>query len=288
MEPLVEHSLKVDGYRTRALELEGDGPPVLLLHGYGDSADTWRPVLAALGMRDQRALAVDLPGYGLASRLGPGAVLPQLDAFAGALVERLAEEVGEPVVVVGNSLGGAVALRAGERADLPIAGLLPIAPAGLEMPRWFDLIERDPVLRRVLSLPLPIPDQVLKATVAAVYRRLVFAQPDRIEPAIVDTFYSHHRGRAGVAALLAAGRRLLPELTTGAFDLAAVRCPVLLVWGTEDRMIPPSGARVILDALPDTTVELLEGCGHCPQLEAPGRTVELLLGFAHASAAAAA
>jgi len=106
------------------------------------------------------------------------------------------------------------------------------------MPRWFDLIERDPVLRRVLSLPLPIPEPVLRATVAAVYRRLVFAAPERIEPAVVDTFCAHHRGRAGVAALLAAGRRLLPELTPRAFDLEAIQAPVLLVWGTRDRMIP--------------------------------------------------
>ena len=286
MEPLFEHAVIVQGRRTRVLELEGNGPPLLLLHGYGDSADTWRPVLDALGMRDRRAVAVDLPGYGRAARLDPGAVLPQLDAFAAELVERLAEEAGEPVVVAGNSLGGAIALRLGERAELPIAGIVPIAPAGLEMPRWFELIEHDPVLRRVLALPLPIPAPVLKATVSAVYRRLVFAQPQRIESAVFDTFYSHHQGRAGVAALLAAGRRLLPELTVTAFDLERVECPVLLVWGTEDRMIPPSGARVILGALPETEVELIEGCGHCPQLEAPGRTVELLLDFAREASAA--
>ncbi|HEX8105842.1 MAG TPA: alpha/beta fold hydrolase [Solirubrobacteraceae bacterium] len=288
MEPLFEHVTEVDGRRTRVLELEGHGPPLLLLHGYGDSADTWRPVLAELGMRDRRAVAVDLPGYGKASKLGPGAVLPQLDAFAAELVERIAAEAGEPVVVVGNSLGGALALRLGERADLPIAGIVPIAPAGLEMPRWFDLIEHDPVLRRVLALPLPIPNQVLKTTVSAVYKRLVFHHPDRIEAGVVNTFCSHHHGRAGVAALLAAGRRLLPELGPGAFDLERVAVPMLLVWGARDRMIPPSGARVILGALPDTTVELIDDCGHCPQLEAAERTVELLLGFARTRAPATA
>lgn len=286
MQPLVEHTLQVDGYRTRALELEGEGPPIVLLHGYADSADTWRPVLAALAERDRRAIAVDLPGYGRASRLGPGAVLPQLDAFAGALVERMAEETGEPVVVAGNSLGGAVALRAGERADLPLAGLVPIAPAGLQMPRWFDAIERDPVLRHLLALPIPIPEPVFKAAVAAVYTRLVFADMSRIEPAIVDTFCSHHRGRAGVAALLASGRRLLPELSPSSFELDRIACPVLLVWGTRDRMVPHDGARILLEALPETRVELLEGCGHCPQLEAPQRTVELLLEHDRAPVAA--
>ena len=73
-----------------------------------------------LGARDRRAIAVDLPGFGHASRLGSGAILPQLDAFAGALVEQWAGD-GE-VVVVGNSLGGVIALRLAERADLPLAG----------------------------------------------------------------------------------------------------------------------------------------------------------------------
>src|SRR5687768_3097177 len=124
--------MQVDGFRTRVLELEGDGPGVVLFHGYGDSADTWRPLLDVLARAGRRAIAVDLPGFGAASRLGPGAILPQYDAFAGALVQEWSE--GEDVVVAGNSLGGVVSLRVAERADLPIAGVMPIAPAGMEMP----------------------------------------------------------------------------------------------------------------------------------------------------------
>lgn len=287
MEPLLEHGFDVEGHRTRALELEGQGPPLLLLHGYGDSADTWRPVLDELGRRDRRALAVDLPGYGRASKLAAGPVLPQLDAFAHALIRRLAEETGQRVVVAGNSLGGAIALRAGEHRDLPLAGLVPVAPAGLELPRWFDVIERDPVLRRLLALPIPIPDAVLRASVAAVYRRLVFPDGAKVAPGIVDMFVAHHPGRSGVAALLEAGRRLLPELSEDPFDLARIEVPVRLVWGTRDRMVPHAGSRRVLDALPDTELVLLHGVGHCPQLEVPGRMAELLLDVAGAPAARA-
>lgn len=277
MQPLFEHRMDVDGFNTRVLELEGEDPALLLLHGYGDSADTWRPLLAGLGARDRRALAVDLPGFGRASDLGPGAILPQYDAFAGALVEQLGAE-GE-VAVAGNSLGGVVALRAAERPDLPLAGVVPVAPAGLDMPRWFEIIERDPLVRTVLALPVPIPPQVLQRTVGEVYRRLAFARPSAADGRVVAAFASHHRSRSRVGQLLGTGRRLLPELIAGPFDFARVECPVLLVWGTRDRMVPHSGARWLLEALPHTRVELIEGCGHCPQLEATDQLLELLLEF---------
>jgi len=277
VQPLFEHRLDVAGFDTRVLELEGEGPGLVLLHGWGDSADTWRPLLAELGARDRRAIAVDLPGFGTASPLRDGAMLPQFDAFAAALVREWSG--GEDVVVVGNSLGGVTALRLAERAELPLAGVVPVAPAGLQMPRWFDVIERDPLLRRLLALPLPIAPAVLKTTVGEIYRQLVFARPRAAEAAVVAAFAAHHGTRARVAALLDSGRRLLPELQTSPFAFERVRCPVLLVWGTRDRMVPHTGARILLEALPHTHVELLDGVGHCPQLEATGRLLELLLPF---------
>jgi pimeloyl-ACP methyl ester carboxylesterase len=275
VQPLFEHRLEFAGFDTRVLELEGDGPGLVLLHGWGDSADTWRPLLAELGARDRRAIAVDLPGFGTASRLHDGPMLPQLDAFAAEVVR----ELGEDVVVVGNSLGGVTALRLAERDDLPLAGVVPVAPAGLQMPRWFDVIERDPLTRRLLGLPLPIAPPVLRATVGEIYRQLVFARPRSAEAAVVAAFANHHASRERVAALLASGRRLLPELQTSPFRFERVRCPVLLIWGTRDRMVPHTGAQILLEALPHTHLELLEGVGHCPQLEATGRLLDLLLPF---------
>jgi pimeloyl-ACP methyl ester carboxylesterase len=278
VEPLFEHGMTVAGLRTRALELEGEGPGILLLHGWGDSADTWRPLLAELGLHERRALAVDLPGFGRAAKLARGPILPQLYVFAAALVEDWG--AGEPVVVAGNSLGGAVALRLAEHAgELAVAGIVPVAPAGLEMPGWFDVVERDPIVRRLLQIPIPVPAALVRSLVGGAYRQLAFSRPGVAQRQVVDAFAGHHASRAGVAALLDNGRRLIPELAAAPFDLMAVDCPVLLVWGTRDRMVPHSGARVVLQALPRTRVELIEGCGHCPQLEATDRLLELLIGF---------
>jgi pimeloyl-ACP methyl ester carboxylesterase len=284
VQPLIEHRLELAGYATRVLELEGKGAPIVLLHGFGDSADTWRLTLDRLARRDRRALALDLPGFGAASRLLRDApVLPQLDAFAAAVVQHVAAEHGAKVVVAGNSLGGAVALRLGERsASLPLAGIVPVAPAGLDMPRWFGAIERDRVVGALLSAPVPVPQRVVRSMVGQAYRRLAFARPRDIATGVVGSFAGHHPDRRAVRRLMATGRRLLPELADVPFSLQDVRCPVLLVWGDEDRMVTHRGARHIVEALPDTTYVLLEGCGHCPQLEEPDRFVELLLDFARA------
>src|SRR3712207_5224051 len=111
MQPLVEYRESFGGFATRVLELEGDGPPLVLLHGYADSADTWRLLLDELARRDCRAIAVDLPGFGRADPLrSDEPVLPQLDRFAAGALEAAAD--GSPALLVGNSLGGCVAIRA--------------------------------------------------------------------------------------------------------------------------------------------------------------------------------
>ena len=64
-----------------------------------------------------------------------------------------------------------------------------------------------------------------------------------------------------------------------------MQCPVLLVWGDRDRMVPHRGSRHVIDSLPDTTYELFPDCGHCPQVEEPDRFTKLLLEFAAEPAA---
>lgn len=267
------------GYATRVLELEGSGPPILMLHGYADSADTWRLAMSTLARRGQRAVAVDLPGFGLADQLHSGPILPQLDAFAADAIGYVAGRPRQPVLLVGNSMGGCVALRAAERHGSRLAGVLAAAPAGLQMSRLLFLVERDPVLRSILALPAPVPSIVLRAAVARLYVQLVFASTRNLDPGVISTFTSHHRERARVASYLSIAHRLLPELR-GALDLDRVRCPLLLVWGERDRLLFPRGAQQILDAVPGSRLKLLDGVGHCPQVEAPERFTEILLDFA--------
>jgi pimeloyl-ACP methyl ester carboxylesterase len=272
--------------RTRALELPAGRAPLLLLHGFSDSADTWRPVLALLASAQHRARAVDLPGFGHAARLrSDQPILEQLDRFARAALQELAEETGEQVIVAGNSLGGLLALRLAEHADLPVAGVVALAPAGLETPRWFSRIAGHPLVRLVTSSYVPLPPFVVRTAIGAAYRQLGFASPGNADPVVVRTFGAHYRSFAEVRRMIETGRRLLPELTSP-YRLAKVTVPVLLIWGEGDKMLPPRGAQLVLDALPQASHYLLPGCGHCPQVEQPDVVVDLLKKFDHTASPA--
>lgn len=282
MEPLFEHRMEFAGFSTRVLELEGRGDPVVLLHGWSDSADTWRHLLDRLSRAERRAVAVDLPGFGAADPLDDGPMLPQLDEFTAAVLAyagvpaRGPRRRPAPVVVVGNSLGGCVALRVAERAPERVARVVALAPAGLDMARWLTLIERDQVLRALAAVPVPLPTRVVQTAVGRVYRTLAFADGDAVDPRVVRAFARHHPDRAALARMLASGRRLLPELRNP-FNFSALRCPVLLIWGDRDRLVFHRGARRLLAAVPSARLELFEGCGHSPHIERPDRVAELLL-----------
>jgi pimeloyl-ACP methyl ester carboxylesterase len=287
IQPLFEHRLELAGYETRVLELEGDGLPIVFFHGYADSADTWRQALALLGRGGHRAVAVDLPGFGAADPLSRDPILPQLDAFASAAIKYAAGPRRDPVVAVGNSLGGCVSLRLAERHSDKLAGVVAVAPAGLEMSRLLPLVQRDPVIRSLLALPAPVPPVVIRAAVARLYRRLAFATPSAVDPGVISAFTFHHRDRATVAAYLDTARRLIGELHEP-YELQRISARVLLVWGDRDRLVFHRGATRVLETVPRSRLELMHGIGHCPQVEAPERFTELLLEFSSAPEAAAA
>jgi pimeloyl-ACP methyl ester carboxylesterase len=273
-----ERRLELGGYNTRALEIDGngEGAPLVLLHGWSDSADTWRLLLAALRRRGRRAIALDMPGFGTAAHLSDRElVLPQLDRFVAAAVSAQSERHGERVVVVGNSLGGCAAMRAAENADLRVAGIVPIAPAGLAMARWFRIIEGERLLRLVLASPVPLPETAVRNAVGRVYRALAFANPRTVDGAAVASFTRHLRSQRDLSRALATGRRLLPELADP-FDLGHVKCPVLMVWGDRDRMVYATGADRVLREVKDSKIHVIEHCGHCPQIEAVDTLTALL------------
>lgn len=285
MPSITEQRLELGGFATRALELsppvEAAGPPPLvLLHGYSDSADTWRPLLQRLAEQGRAALALDMPGFGEAERLARDRpILPQLDRFVAAAIGHAgAASPDGRVVVAGNSLGGCVALRAAQRDELPLAGIVPIAPAGLDLARWISIIEGAWAVQAIMRSPVPMPELVIRELVGRAYRTLASSNPSQLDSAVVAAFTRHVRSKRDVVRILGTGRRLKPELREP-FQLDWVRCPVLVIWGERDRMVSPAGAERIVERVERARVELIEGCGHCPQVEHPERIAELLADF---------
>ncbi len=281
MSAIRERRLELAGYRSRALEVEGNGSaaPIVLLHGYSDSADCWRRLLALCARRGRRAIAYDLPGFGTASELLDGEpVLEQLDRFAAAAIDDVAARYERDALVVGNSMGGCAALRAAERNGAPVAGVVPIAPAGLSLARWVRIIEGERLLRLLLASPMPLPEVVVRETVGRLYRSLAFARPRDVDPASVASFTRHLRSREAVSRTLAVAHRLLPELASP-FRLERISVPVLLVWGDRDRLVFAAGADRVLREVERSRIVVIENCGHCPQVEATERLADLLDGF---------
>jgi pimeloyl-ACP methyl ester carboxylesterase len=204
-------------------------------------------------------------------------VLEQLSEFVAAAVRELAPRGGK-VVLGGNSLGGLLSIRAAQDASLPIAGIAPIAPAGFDLARWIGIIEREPIIRRMLALPLPIPPAVVRQTVGTVYPLLAFHRPGAVDPQMVSSFTRHHRDRPTVRRYLDTAKRLYPELAD-CFELEKITCPALLIWGDRDRMVSHKGAKAMVAGVPHTEYVELKDVGHCPQVEVPERVSELLLGF---------
>lgn len=275
-----ESRIELAGLDTRSLELPGSGPPLLLLHGYADSADTWRPLLGRLAERGRSAMAIDLAGFGAASGLDMRRpLLPQWDELVGAAIVELSGRHGKAeVTVVGNSLGGCLAMRAAERPELPIGGIVPIAPAGLHMARWFPIIESERLIRLLRLSPVPVPEMLVREIVGRVYRSLAFHDVRGADPTVVSSFSGHIGTVERGMAVLEVGRRLLPELEDP-FELQRIDCPLLLVWGERDRMVYTAGAERVLRTVDYSDIEVIPDCGHCPQIEAADRLAELLLGF---------
>ena len=266
--------MKVGPFRTRALELAGDGPLYVLLHGYADSADTWRPVLDRLAAEHRAAVALDLPGFADAAPLADDEpVLEQLAAFTAAAVHHYGGD--RACVLVGNSLGGSAALLAAADEE-PVERVVAIAPAGFDMAGWIFRLETFALLRAIVRLPPVVPGALLQRLVGRIYRELAIHEQSRVDGELVEAFSRHLRDRTTVMRYLHVADRLAPELSEP-FELGTVAVPVDLVWGRRDAMLPHANAALALQALPGARLTTIEDCGHCPQVERPEAVTEVLL-----------
>jgi pimeloyl-ACP methyl ester carboxylesterase len=266
-----ERWILVGGVRTRALELDGAGPPLILLHGFADSADTWRPMLRVLAARGRRALAVDLPHFGQADRPPTGNLLGLLDDFVTELSAAPRHE--QRPVLVGNSLGGLLALRVGRRDGLPVAQIVGIGTPGIGKGGLLAALESRWTLIGAFA-HLPLTDRIVRTFAIAFFlsaRQGVHATRAQAE------LWARHLSVARVRQVLAVGQQLMGELAADEpLRLEDVRPPVTLVYGSRDRLCPARAAAAACHAVPGVRMIELPEAGHLTQLAFPAEIADLL------------
>jgi magnesium chelatase accessory protein len=252
------------------VQIMGDGPPLLLLHGTGAATHSWR-ALGPLLAQDFMVVAPDLPGHGFTSPMSGLATLP---AMAEA-VARLAERLGvQPALVIGHSAGAAIGARmaldghAAPRALVALNGaLLPFPGLAQELfPGLAKLLFLNPLTPRFFALQAGLTRDIgrfltratgsrIDAQGLALYRRL-FARPGHV---------------AGALEMMASW-----DLVALKRDLPQLAVPLTLVAGSNDLAIPASTSREVARLVGAAEVHILSGRGHLAHEEAPEETAALI------------
>jgi len=254
---------------------------IVCVHGLGGSHLDWRrlgPLLVSLGP----VRALDLAGFGLTPLGGRTAALGSQTDLLAAYVAAVAP--GGPVVLVGNSMGGLVGvLLAARRPDL-VAGVVLI---GAPLPPAVSLRRAPLVTAHFAATSIPLLGERFLARLAVVpperrvadTLRLVGVDPASLTDGELAASVALARRRRELPdadlALLQASRSLVRRLTVRARGTAravcAVTAPVMVVHGSEDRLVPVVTARRAAALRPDWELQVYDGEGHCPQLSAPAR-----------------
>jgi pimeloyl-ACP methyl ester carboxylesterase len=257
-----------------------DAPPVVLLHGLGASAASLLPLVDDLAA-DHLVHAPDLPGFGDSAK--PRA--PYDPAFFSRWLIALLDALGhERAVIVGNSLGGRVALEVGLSAPERVRGLVLLCPSSAWR-RVRQLVPLARLLRVDLLAGLPWPRPTHRFLVECI--RAMFSVPDRLPlpwyEAAADEALRVLRDPAARRAFVCATRQVYLEEADGERGfwtrLATLPVPALFVWGDRDRLVPASFARHVMSALPQADSVVLDDCGHVPQFELPEETAATVRAF---------
>lgn len=260
---IVRRQIEVEGIRLDLLE-GGQGDGLIFLHGLAASNAIWQGVLGSFAER-WRVVAPDLPGHGRSEKPD---VAYTMDFYA-RIVRELGRVLGlGTAVVVGNSMGGQVAVRLALAEPAFVRALVLVAPAG----NWGPLLAPVGwVLERVL------PPSVLRWALPRAAERC-FANPElaalQARQGLLTQWLAAPDAEAFLRAVSRSLGGVLAEGTAG--RLAEVRQLVLLVWGREDRMVPASVAERLLARLPNARLAMIEGAGHLPMIERPDEFCRVL------------
>ncbi len=257
-------TVTIDGHPVHYYRLRGSGtlPPVVLVHGLGGSANGFYKTFFSLAKRFSDVWALDIPGNGFSPLPagGPLGIEPQVRLLAAFLEA----QVKQKVFLVGNSLGGAMALfLAHERPDL-LRGLALVAPAGA---RWSEA--------RLNQLKASF--QIRNRSQARAMTRRLFHKA----PVSLLVFAGQLQTMYAAPAVTSVLQAVKAEDAATPEQLQGLKPPTLLLWGKSEKLLPYESIHYFREHLPKgTEIHEVEGFGHIPQMERPKELVALLEDFA--------
>jgi pimeloyl-ACP methyl ester carboxylesterase len=254
----------------------GQGPPLIALHGFGATSFSWRFIEPAL--REHNTIYLfDLRGHGR-SEFCPVEQYA-LQNQADVICEFIRKKNLSEVCLLGHSMGGGVALLAAaslcstQERRLRALALLDSIALPQRLPLFFKIM-RLPLLARFLTSLFP-KEFIVRQIMAA-----AFFDKSKITSLSIEAYAKNLQSRTGVEALISTAEQMIPpniELLMMQFSLIDV--PTVLIWGKEDKFVPPSVAIGLNVLLPRSRLFFIDSCGHLPQEERPEPTTKILNEF---------
>jgi len=274
----VRHRVADVGGPVHYIDFGGSGTPALMVHGLGGNALNWMAVAPTIA-ETHHALAIDLAGFGQTPLFGRAATV---GANTDLVHDFVVNVIGQPVVLIGNSMGGHITIleAAAHPESVTSLVLVDAATPGVHVRRPEPRMLGAMAALSIPGLAQTLIDRQLRALgpEGLVERalELVSADPSRVDPAIVEahvqlTRERQHLGPQNTRAFIQAMRSIGIRMADPRFwaRVAEVKAPTLVIHGSLDRVIPVAAARELARHRPDWQLRILEGAGHVPMLETP-------------------
>lgn len=254
---MLEKTASVDGLRVNYKQA-GEGKPLLLLHGWGSSSDSWVKVQQMLGERGYQVIVPDLPGFGKTPAPSTVWGVEEYAEFANAF----AEKVGlTKFVLAGHSFGGQTAIQFAVEHPEKLEKLILIAAAGVRRtPGVFKKL-MVAVAKLVSFLLYLVPFEDLRNNIKnAMYMAIRRRDYMKTQGIMRDVF-----------------KKVITQDLTAKFS--QIKAPTLLIWGDKDQMTPIQDAHLTQELIPNSKLEIIPGAKHALNFQAPEVLAQKILEF---------